>query len=66
MPKNSYEVLVDGQVYARDMDLDTALVLVEGLFDKWYQEPNLAITIQRENQDVCESAIEDKIELTSK
>ena len=64
MPRNSYKVLVDGQVYARDMELSTAMVLVEGLFDKWYQEQNLAITIQRESDTAAVCAVEDKIEVT--
>lgn len=64
MPRNSYKVLVDDQVYARDMELSTAMVLVEGLFDKWYQEPNLAITIQRESDSPTACAVEDKIEVT--
>lgn len=66
MPRNSYKVLVDGQVYARDMELSTALILVEGLFDKWYSEPNLAITIQRESNSLTECAVEDKLEVTTK
>lgn len=62
MPRNSYKVIVDGQVYARDMELETALTLVEALFNKWYQESKLAITVQRESDEPV-MAVEEKIEL---
>ena len=62
MPRNSYKVIVDGQVYAGDMELETALILVEALFNKWYQESKLAITVQRESNEPT-MAVEEKIEL---
>lgn len=62
MPRNSYKVIVDGQVYAGDMELETALILVEALFNKWYHEPKLAITVQRESDEPVMAA-EEKIEL---
>jgi hypothetical protein len=64
MPQYTYKVLVDKQTYARDMDLPTALLLTQALFDKWHSEANLAITIEREDNAVCEVMIEDKIEVT--
>ena len=64
MPQYTYKVLVDKQVYARDMDLSTALLLTQALFDKWHSEANLAITIEREDNNTCEMLIEDKIEVT--
>ena len=64
MPQYTYKVLVDKQVYARDMDLPTALLLTQALFEKWHNEVNLAITIEREDTQTCEMLIEDKIEVT--
>ena len=65
MDEYEYKVLVDGKVYARDMDLDTALTLTKALFDKWYLEPHVAITIEREDnrctmvmEDTCQAAVD--------
>lgn len=57
MPQYTYRVLVDKQIYARDMELATALILVQALFDKWYNEPNLAITVERED-DRCVTVVD--------
>ena len=54
MEQYEYIVLVDGKVYARGMDLNTALTLTEALFNKWHSEANLAITIEREDNRICE------------
>lgn len=39
----------DGKIVARGMNLTDALTLVEALFHKNYLEPDLAVTIQRED-----------------
>lgn len=62
MLEQKYKVIVDNQIYARDMDLNTALTLTQALFDKWHSESNLAITIEREDRDVM-CCVEDDIEL---
>lgn len=49
MSEHTYSVYVDDKRYARDMDLTTALMLVETLFTKWYNEDHLAITIRRDD-----------------
>ncbi len=41
-------VIVDGDVLARDMELDTALILASALFTKYYNEPDMKVTIARE------------------
>lgn len=61
MNEYEYKVVVDNKVYARDMDLQTALTLTEALFNKWHGETNLAITIEREDFSVRMS--EDKVRL---
>ena len=63
MPEYIYKVIVDGKVYADDMTLETALTLTEALFNKWYSEDNLAITIQRTEVSHTISVMEDKIEV---
>jgi hypothetical protein len=65
MMEQKYRVIVDKQVYARDMDLTTALTLTEALFNKWHSEPTLAITIEREEDMRCEMVEEDRIEVSN-
>ena len=38
-----------GFVIAKGMDLCTALVLVEGLMNKFYEDKNIGYTIERED-----------------
>ena len=44
-------VIVNDEVLARDMSLDTALTLAEGLFTKYYGDPDLKVTIAKEVTD---------------
>ena len=64
MEEYEYKVLVDGKVYAGEMNLDTALTLTKALFDKWYNEANLAITIEREDNRCTLAVEEDKDEVS--
>ena len=43
-----YQVLEDGKVLAADMELENAMIFVKALFDKYWGETSLSITIQRE------------------
>ena len=63
--QHTYRVIVDKQVYAKEMDLTTALLLTQALFEKWHSEANLVITIEREDNDGCTMSIEDVIEVTA-
>ena len=63
MNEVTYRVIVDDRVQARDMDLTTALTLAEALFHKWYDEPRLAITIEREDSHACTMAMESEYEI---
>ena len=49
MVENKYIVKMNEQIIAKDMALEDTLVLVEGLFNKYFAEPGLAITIERQN-----------------
>lgn len=47
MSEERYEVWVDEKCYAKEMRLDTALILVKGLFNEWYAEDDISIKIRR-------------------
>lgn len=46
-----FMVIVDGDVLARDMSLDTALILAEGLLTRFCRDPEIKVTIGREVAD---------------
>lgn len=46
-----FSVVIDDEVLARDMELDTALILASALFTKYYNEPDMKVTIAREVTD---------------
>ena len=48
-----------GNILAKDMNIDTAIVLLRALFDHYYNEDELAYTLkrQKENIEVENSAI---------
>ena len=48
MAENRYMVLEGNTIMARDMTLETALMLVCGIAEKYWREPDLEITIRRE------------------
>lgn len=51
MPANKYMVLCDRVVVARDMELETALMLVEAMFEKYWNERAFALEIKRESPE---------------
>ena len=53
MPEYRYSILVDDEVIAKNLTLPNALIFAEALFNKWFSETNLSITIQREDNDCC-------------
>lgn len=50
MPEYEYKVLSDGSVLADNMALDMACSFAQFLFEKWYAEPVLKVTIERCNE----------------
>lgn len=46
-----FMVIVDGDVLARGMELDTALILAEGLLTRFCRNSEIKVTIGREDQD---------------
>lgn len=61
MPEYHYSVLVDNEVVARELTLPNALILAEALFDKWYNEINLSVTIRRDEDSHCVTIAEQAV-----
>ena len=54
MMDNRYKVLINNQVVAKDMDIKTATVLVRALFEEYYNDYNMTISIKQEDRAVCQ------------
>ena len=55
MNERNYKVYIDGQVVAREMDLRTATILVRALFQEYYEDHMMKISVQEEDRAVgCE------------
>ena len=48
MGTDTYMVLIDKSIIAMALSLEHAVVLVKALFNEYYAEPGLTISIQRE------------------
>lgn len=48
---DTYSVMIDNVVIAKGMSIGNAMVLVEALFNKWYEEKDLKITIAKEAEE---------------
>ena len=46
MNESKYSVSIDGTTVAQEMNLETALILVKGLFVTYYAEPKISICIE--------------------
>lgn len=47
MHQTKYNIFVDGECVARDMTLEYAMILQKAMFDKFYLESELEISIKR-------------------
>ena len=47
MVEYKFNVLLEDSVVARNMTLEVALILVEGLYNKYYLEDNMKVSIQK-------------------
>lgn len=54
MGENKYRVLINNTVVAKDMDIKTATVLVRALFEEYYNDYNMTISIKQEDRAVCQ------------
>ena len=50
MGKQKYDVLIDNTIIATDMQLNYATILVEGIFERYYADNTLSVTIRRTQQ----------------
>ena len=50
MPTNRYELILDNEVIASGMDVNTALILIGALYEKYYNEEGMSITIREMNR----------------
>ena len=46
MLEKKFEVLVDNEVVARDMNMETAMILVKALFEKYCNEHFMVVSIK--------------------
>ena len=53
MEERRYKVLIDSMVVAERMDLKTAIILVKALFDEYYNDHKMIISI-KEDRIVCQ------------
>lgn len=54
MEERRYKVLIDNMVVAENMDLKTATVLVKALFDEYYNDYKMVVSVKAEDRAVCE------------
>lgn len=54
MEERRYEVLIDNMVVAERMDLKTATILVKALFDEYYNDYKMTVSVKKEDETVCE------------
>lgn len=46
MFERKYKVIVDNTVVAENMDLETATILVKALFERYYEEVDLTVSVK--------------------
>lgn len=55
MEEKKYKVLINNEVVAKDMDIRTATVLVRALFEEYYNDCTMAVTINQEDRVICKA-----------
>lgn len=53
MAEYKYEVLIDGVVYAENMDIKTATILIRALFEEYYNDHSMTISIKEMERAAC-------------
>ena len=46
MSRKKYKVVLDNEVVAENMDIDTALLLVKALFERYYCDNDMVVSIK--------------------
>ena len=58
MIETKYQVIIDGTIAARYMTLADALIFIKGIFETYYNETEMSVTIKQEKLDNEEHTIE--------
>ena len=53
MGEKKYKVLIDGNVYAENMNIKIATVLVRALFEEYYNDHSMMVSIKEMDRAVC-------------
>ena len=53
MYESKYMVLINNGVVARDMDIRTATILAKALFEEYYNDHTMMVSIKEEDRAVC-------------
>ena len=53
MSEKKYKVLINNEVVAHDMDLKTATILIRALFEEYYNDYTMMVSIKQEDLAVC-------------
>lgn len=48
MNEDKYVVLINGEAVANGMDIDMALVLVKGIFNEYFNERNMEVSLKKQ------------------
>lgn len=51
MEENRYEVLIDNMIVAENMDLNTAIILVKALFEEYYNDYKMVVSVRKMNKE---------------
>ena len=51
MVEYKYWIEINGMIAAKDMTIETALILIKGLYEEYYADDSITITIGRMNDD---------------
>mgnify|MGYP003289161874 CR=1 FL=1 len=54
MCEKKYMVLINNGVVAKDMDIRTATVLIRALFEEYYNDHTMTVSIKEEDRAVCQ------------
>ena len=47
MRETKYEIFIDGETVATNMDIDIATILIKALFEEYHEDSGMSITIQQ-------------------
>ena len=53
MIESKYKVLIDNTVIAEEMDIKTATVLIRALFEEYYNDHSMVISIKEMDRITC-------------